>query len=117
MDDDLYDGIPVDELPITAVDVPNPAHLRRSAGYPGEHDIDMDAAIEATLDPGALVARDPTSRTREAILVVGYAPSSDQVLVVVLLPDDHPPTGLWHVVTAWPADRRRRRAYWNGEEQ
>lgn len=117
MDDDLYDGMPVDELPITAVDVPNAAHLGRSVRYPGERDVDPTEAIEAALDPHALVARDPSSRTREAILVVGYTPTADQVLVVVLLPDDHPPTGLWHVVTAWPADRRRRRAYWTGEDQ
>ena len=25
--------------------------------------------------------------------------------MVVLLPDGHPPVGLWHVVTAWPAGR------------
>lgn len=27
---DLYDGLPVDRLPIEAVDVPEPMHLRRS---------------------------------------------------------------------------------------
>jgi hypothetical protein len=31
--------------------------------------------------------------------------------VVVLLPDDHPPVGLWHVVTAWSAGRGLRDAY------
>jgi hypothetical protein len=117
VDDDVYDGIPVDELPITEADVPDPAHLRRSARYLGARDVDPDVAIEAALDPDALVARDSSSRTREAILVVGYTPTADDVLVVVLLPDDHPPTGLWHVVTAWPADRRRRTAYWTGEDQ
>jgi hypothetical protein len=117
VDDDVYDGIPVDELPITEADVPDPAHLRRSARYLGARDVDPDAAMEAALDPDGLVARDSSSRTREAILVVGYTPTADDVLVVVLLPDDHPPTGLWHVVTAWPADRRRRTAYWTGEDQ
>jgi hypothetical protein len=117
VDDDVYDGIPVDELPIIAADVPDRVHLRRSVRYPGARDVDPDAAVEAALDPDGLVARDSSSRTGEAILVVGYTQLADEVLVVVLLPDDHPPTGLWHVVTAWPADRRRRRAYWIGEDR
>ena len=75
-----------------------------------------ERSIWAALDPDALVARDPTSRTREAILVVGNAPNSDHVMVVILLPDDPLPTGLWYVVTAWAADRRRRRTYWDGED-
>lgn len=117
MDEDVYDGIPVDELPITAVDVPEPGHLRRSTRYPGARDLDPHEAVEAAMDPDGLIARDTSSRTREAILVVGYSATADDVLVVVLLPDDHPPSGLWHVATAWPADRRRRRAYWEEEDQ
>jgi hypothetical protein len=35
----------------------------------------------------------------------------DRVLVVVLVPDGHPPGGLWHVATAWQADSRMRRSY------
>jgi len=61
--EDLYDGVPVVELPITVVDVPDPGHLRRSRRYPGPIDIPPDAAIEAALDPAALIARDPRSRT------------------------------------------------------
>ncbi len=71
VDEDVYDGIQVDELPITAADVPDPAHLRRSTRYPGARDVDPDAAVEAALDPDGLLARDSSSRTREAILVVG----------------------------------------------
>jgi hypothetical protein len=111
VEEDLYDGILVVELPITAIDVPDPAHLRRSVRYPGQVDIDPAAAIEAALDERALNARDPKSRTGEAIRVVGYSPLADRVLIVVLLPHEHPPRGLWHVVTAWPGDRRRRDAY------
>jgi hypothetical protein len=62
MAQDLYDGIPVVELPITAIDVPDPTHLRRSLRYPGEIDIDPAAAIEAALDPRALIARDEEER-------------------------------------------------------
>ncbi len=114
--EEFYDGILVTELPITEVDVPDPVHLRRSLRYPGETDIEPGAAIEAALDPRGLIARDPRSRTGEAIRVVGYSPAADRVLVVVLLPGDHPPTGRWHVVTAWPAGRGVRDAYAAAEE-
>ena len=102
--EDLYDGIPVAELPITDVDVPDPEHLRRSARHPGDADI-------APLDLRGLVARDAQSRTGEAIRVVGYSPAAERLLVVVLLPGEHPPAGRWHVVTAWPASARLRAAY------
>jgi hypothetical protein len=108
---DVYDGIPVDRLPIDAVDVPDEVHLRRSARYQGAEDIEPEHAVEAVFDPRRLVARDPKSRTGEAIRVVGYSASMDRVLVVLLVPGSHPPTGLWHVATAWPADGRTRRVY------
>jgi len=111
VDGDLYYGLPVDRLPIDAVDVPNEAHLLRSARYRGAVDIEPEHAVEAVLDPRRLVARDPKSRTGEAIRVVGYSAGMDRVLVVVLVPDGHPPDGLWHVATAWPADSRTRRVY------
>ncbi|MGH3545398.1 MAG: hypothetical protein ACRDPW_05685 [Mycobacteriales bacterium] len=116
MREEFYDGIPVVELPIAEVDVPDPAHLRRSLRYPDAHDIEPVAAIEAALDPRGLITRDPRSRTGEAIRAIGYSPSTRQILVVVLLPHDHPPTGRWHVATAWPASRRERRMY-NGEQE
>jgi hypothetical protein len=107
----LYDGLPVDRLPIEAVDVPDEAHLRRSARYRGAVDIEPEHAVEAVLDPRRLVARDPKSRTGEAIRVVGYSAGMGRVLVVLLVPDSHPPGGLWHVATAWPADGSTRQAY------
>ncbi len=108
---EVYDGIPVDRLPIEAVDVPDVAHLRRSARYSGAVDIEPEHAIEAVFDPRRMVARDPKSRTGEAVRVVGYSAGMDRVLVVLLVPDDHPPGGLWHVATAWPADDRTRAVY------
>jgi hypothetical protein len=69
--EDVYDGIPVVDLPIRDVDVPDPAHLRRSERYPGAVDIAPEEAIEAALDPRALIARDPKSRSGEAVRVVG----------------------------------------------
>lgn len=113
----MYDGIPVVELPITEVDVTDPSHLRRSVRYPGQADIDPVWAIEAALDSRALIARDPQSRTGEAVRVIGYSPTAGRVLVVVLLPGDHPPAGRWHVVTAWPANRQMRAAYAAEDEE
>ena len=109
--DEYYDGVPVAELAIIEVDVPDPVHLQRSLRYPGAVDIDPVAAIEAAGDAAGLIARDPNSATGEAIRVIGYSPTAARVLVVVLIPDEHPPSGLWHVVTAWPASRPQRRSY------
>lgn len=64
-----------------------------------------------------LIARDPNSATGEAIRAIGYTPTAARVLVVVLIPDDHPPSGLWHVATAWPASRRQRSAYAGNNEE
>lgn len=109
--DEYYDGMLVVDLPITAIDVPDPAHLQRSTRYPGALDLEPAAAIEAGHDPNGLIARDPRSKTGEAIRIVGYSPTADRVLVVVLIPAQHPPTGLWYVATAWPANSPERRAY------
>lgn len=113
----LYDGIPVVDLPVTEVDVPDPVHLRRSQRHPGEIDIEPVAAVEAALDGRGLIARDPQSRTGEAVRVVGFSSTAGRLLVVVLLPEGHPPTGLWHVVTAWPAGRGLRAAYAAADEE
>ncbi len=115
--EETYDGVPVVELPIIDVDVPAPTHLRRSLCHAGEDDIDPVWAVEAALDQRALIARDPASRTGEAIRIVGFSPGAARVLVAVLLPEDHPPTGSRHVVTAWPANRRLRGAYAEGDDK
>ncbi len=78
---EVYDGIPVDRLPIEVVDAPDVTHLRRSVRYSGAVDIEPEHAIEAVFDPHRLVARDPKSRTGEAIRVVGYSAGMDRVLV------------------------------------
>lgn len=117
MCEDLYDGVPVVALPLIQVDVPDPAHLRRSLRYPNAVDVDPVASIEAALDPRGLIARDPKSRTGEAIRIVGYSPTAARVLIVVPLPHEHPPQGLWHVVTAWPAARQWREAYAAEDEE
>jgi uncharacterized DUF497 family protein len=111
-----YDGIPVEQLPIEAVSWPRPTHLRRSDRYSNSEDIDPADATAAALDPRRVIARDPRSRTGETIRVVGYAPIADRLLVVVLLPADHPPAGQWYGVTARPATRGERRDYYANQE-
>lgn len=60
------------------------AHLRRSDRYSGA-DIEPEHDVAAVFDPRRLVARDPKSRTGEAIRVVGYSAGMGRVLVVVLV--------------------------------
>jgi hypothetical protein len=93
------------------VDVSDPAHLRRSDRYVGAVDIEPEHAVEAVFDPRRLVARDPKSRTGEAIRVVGYSAGNGPGLVVVLVLDGHPLRGLWNVATARPADSSLRELY------
>jgi hypothetical protein len=109
--EDLYDGVPIECLSIDVVHVPDPTHLRRSLRYPGALDIAPEHAVQAELDPRRPVARDPGSRTGEAIRIVGRSRGMKRVLIVVVLPEDHPPSGVWRVATAWPADRRSRAIY------
>ncbi|OXM70923.1 hypothetical protein [Amycolatopsis vastitatis] len=111
MEGEIYDGIPLERLPLEEVHVPDPQHLRRSLRYPGALDIESEHAVEAVFDPRRLVGRDPSSRTGESIRVLGHSPGMGRLLVVVLVPDRHPPNGIWHVATAWPADRRARQVY------
>jgi len=49
--------------------------------------------------------------------VIGYSPLAGRVLVVVMIPHEHPPTGLWHVATAWPANTTERQLYASDEEE
>jgi uncharacterized DUF497 family protein len=114
--DVLYDGFPIDDLSIEAVLWPRPQHLRRSLRYPNEEDIAPDQATTAALDPRRLVELDRTSRIGESVRVIGYAPEAGRVLVVVLIPTDHPPTGTWIGVTARPATRAERRIYRDNQE-
>jgi len=56
---DLYNGIPVDRLPIEAVDVPDPRTCGVSDRYVGAVGIEPEHAVEAVFNPRRLVARDP----------------------------------------------------------
>jgi hypothetical protein len=125
---DGYDGIPYDELPIEAVEVlpDQERHLARQqrTGTPHEVDIEPSWAVEAALDPRALV-EDGRSRTGLSIRVIGLSsscPAADgdprgSVLVVYLVPATAPPAGSWLVVTAWLAGRHQRRIYWEEPDE
>lgn len=112
-----YDGLPMDGLPIEDVSWPDPTHLQRSTRYPNEEDITPDHATEAALDTHRLIGPDRTSRTGESIRIIGYSPTAGRVLVVALLPTEHPPAGQWVGVTARPANRAERLAYLAAQEE
>lgn len=125
---DGYDSIPYDELPIEAVEVrpDQEQHLARQQRTGASHEVDIEPswAVEAALDPMALVD-DGRSRTGLSIRVIGLAascpaPDGDPrgaVLVVYLVPAAVPPDGSWLVVTAWLAGRQQRRIYWEEPDE
>jgi hypothetical protein len=87
-------------------------------------DIEPSWAVEAALDPRALVD-DGRSRTGLSIRVIGLALSCPAangdphgaVLVVYLVPAAAPPDGSWLVVTAWLAGGQQRRIYWEEPDE
>jgi hypothetical protein len=125
---DGYHGVPYDELPIDAVEVrpEQVEHLarRRRTGNADEVDIEASWAVEAALDPRALVD-DGRSRTGLSVRVIGLAPACPAmdgdprgaVLVVYLVPASEPLDGRWLVVTAWPAGQQQRKVYWEEPDE
>jgi hypothetical protein len=49
--------------------------------------------------------------------VIGYSAIAARMLVVVMVPHEQPPTGLWHVATAWPANSTERQLYAASDEE
>ena len=115
LEDDLYDGLPVDRLLIDAVDVPEPMRLRRSDRYRGAVDIEPEHPIEAVFDPRRLVARIPSRapvrRSGWSVIRRGWVGCWPWCWCPMVIP----PGGLWHVATAWPAKSRLRHLY-DGKE-
>lgn len=114
-----YDGVDLADLPIHDV-IWTPeriAHIRsRTTRYgPDDIDIEPEWASEAAVDGWALRAPDPTSRTGESLRVIGYSSLLRRTLMVVVIPDEHPPTGLWWGLTARPANRAEREGYERSE--
>ena len=110
---DLYDGIPVADLPIEAVDWEHRAEYiqTRSRRRPGDFDVDPAWATEAALDPHRLVAKDRASKSGEGVRIVGYSSAVGRVLTVLLIPKEHPPERDWWGVNAWLSNERDRRSY------
>lgn len=110
-----YDGISLADLAIHDVvwTSGRTAHIRSRTVRYGANDVDIDPtwASEAAIDGWALRAPDPASRTGESIRGIGYSPSARRTLMVVIIPDEHPPTGLWWGITARPANRAERNGY------
>jgi hypothetical protein len=72
------------------------AHIRsRSTRYPGADDLEPAWTVEAAADPDR-VTRQPDPRSRVGYTrVIGYSPTAECVLTVIIDPDDS--SG----VTAW----------------
>lgn len=90
-----------------------PRSVPRTTARYGPKEVDLEPlwASEAACDGWALRAPDPTSRTGESIRVIGFSPSAVRLLMVVLIPEEHPPAGLWWGVTARPANQEERGVY------
>ena len=101
-----FDGIPFADLPLETVLCGSVAamHLRRSQRIPTDADVECSWAIEAALDPRAVID-DGRSQSGMTIRVTGYSPSGRCWIAVTLLSDTHPPTGVWHIATAWITNR------------
>jgi hypothetical protein len=112
VDEETYDGIPVPLLPINAVDWEHRGdYIRSRTQRKGaeEFDVEPEWATEAVMDPRAVIRRDRASRSGEDVRVTGRSNGAGRLLVVILIPKDHPPTGAWWGVNAWSASDRDRR--------
>ena len=92
MSADRFQGIPIDELPILAVDWLHRAeHIRtRSARQPGDLDVEPAWATETALDPDRLV----DVASDGSIVLLGFSEQAGRVLKVWLAPkEDMPVSG------------------------
>lgn len=113
-EEEAYDGIAIADLRVDSITwtAEQADHVRtRSSRYPGAVDLEAEWATEAALDPQRRFGLDPASKTGEAIRVVGRSTAAGRVLTVILVPEDHPPSGAWLGVTAWVTKGRDLRDY------
>lgn len=78
---------------------------RRSQRYPGATDIDPAETREAAADPYRIVREPDPKSHRGYIRLIGYSPTADAVLTVILRPSDY------GGVTAWLTSGADLRAY------
>ena len=115
MSEARFQGIPIDELPILAIDWLHRAeHIRtRSARQPGDFDVEPAWATEATLDPDRMV----DVASEGSIVVLGFSEQAGRVLKVWLVPkEDLPASGEWWGASACAAKDRNIRDYEEGKE-
>jgi hypothetical protein len=113
-EEETYDGIALPDLRVDSVTwtAGQAEHVRtRSSRYPGAVNLEPEWATEAVMDPGRRFGLSPASKTGEGIRVVGWSATAAQVLTVILIPEEHPPTGAWLGVTAWVTKGRDLRDY------
>lgn len=113
-EEETYDGIAIPDLRVDSVTwtAEQAEHVRmRSSRYPGAVNLEPEWATEAVMDPKRRFGLDPASKTGEGIRVVGRSATAAQVLTVILVPEEHPPTGAWLGVTAWVTKGRDLRDY------
>lgn len=81
----------------------------RSTRRAGETDIEPDWASEAAADPLAqIIDPDPASKSGRSARIIGYSPSADLVITVIVVDDETTTYG----VNAWRANRTDEREYW-----
>lgn len=87
-------------------------HIRsRSSRYPGAGDIEPAATLEAWSDADRIV-HDPDPKSEWGYLrVIGYSPTAEAVLTVIIRPSDR--SG----VTAWRTRGADLRAYLDGRQE
>jgi hypothetical protein len=108
--EDRFPGIPIDELPILAVDWLHRAeHIRtRSARQPGDFDVEPACATEAALDPDRWV----DVASDGSIVLLGFSEQAGRVLKVWLVPkEDMSVSGEWWGASACAANERNVRDY------
>lgn len=113
-EEETYDGISIPDLRVDSITwtAGQAEHVRtRSSRYPGAVNLEPEWATEAAMDPKRRFGLDPASKTGEGLRVVGRSAAAARVLTVILIPDEHPPTGAWLGVTAWVTKGRDLRDY------
>jgi len=114
MEAEAYDGTPIPELPIHQVDWEHRGEYVRTRSKrkgPDEFDVEPEWATGAVMDPRAVIRLDRASRSGEGLRVPGRSAAAGRVLVVILIPKEHPPTGAWWGVNPWSANDRDRADY------
>lgn len=77
----------------------------RSQRYSGADDLLVEWTLEAAADPHRItIDPDPKSRSGAA-RIIGYSPSADLILTIIIRPDTH------KGITAWPTTGAERQIY------